>query len=245
MSEKRKKVSIPSNDYKHVYGLSYGSIGTPYYETHENIRALLVDGVKVTEHIGQKQVPLTLENYDKDNSQGAVESPVEVTAVNLTLLKQTLLEGETTTASVEVLPSNATDKSVTYSSESQSVATVEPNGTVTAKGQGSTNIVATAKNKVVGKAAITVNPRPVQVATVTLTLTENTIVEGATTTVSADVQPVEAVNKEVTYSSENDLVATVEQNGTVTAKGQGSTNIVGRTSNGVEGKVLITVNPVE
>ena len=243
MLEQRKKVSIPSNDYKHVYGLSYGSIGTPYYETHENIKALLVDGVKVIEHIGEKQVPLTLENYDKDNSQEE-SGPVEVTTINLTLSKQTLLEGETTTASVEVLPSNATDKSVTYSTESQTIATVEQNGTVTAKGKGTTNIVATAKNKVVGKASITVNARPVEVATVTLTLTEDTITEGGTTTVTADVQPAEAVNKEVTYSSENDLVATVEQNGTVTAVGQGSTNIVGRTTNGTEGKVLITVNPV-
>lgn len=159
MSEKRKKISIPSNDYKHVYGLSYGSIGVPYYETEENIKALLLDGVKVVEHLKDKQVALTLENYNKDNSLAEAIPPVVVATVTLSLTSPTIKQGETTTVSADVQPAEATDKAVTYSTENHLVATVEQNGTVTAVGEGTTNIVGRTSNGKEGKVEITVNPQ--------------------------------------------------------------------------------------
>lgn len=245
MSETRKKISIPSNDYKHTYGLSYGSIGTPYYETLSNIKALLVDGVKVSEHIGDDVVELTIENFDKDNTGSEEEEVpvVTVSTVNLSLNSSTLMEGETTSTVVTVLPQEAEDKTVVYTSESNSIAIVAQDGTVTAVKGGQTNIVATSVNGKVGKAQITVNARPVEVASVTLTVTNANLTEGETATVSSDVQPSEAINKEVTYTIENDSIATIGQDGTVTAVAEGTVNIIGRTSNGTEGTVSITVSP--
>lgn len=57
-----------------------------------------------------------------------------------------IFEGETIKLHTEVGPSDATDKAVTWSSDNNWMASVDQNGTVTAKNRGSTNIVATAKD---------------------------------------------------------------------------------------------------
>ena len=237
MTEKRKKISIPSNDYKHLYGLSYGSIGAPYYETIENIKALLMDGVKVNEHISDGIVPLTLENFDKDNE------PIEVAKVVLSVEHQQIEAKETTKVTAVVTPAEAINKTVTYRSEQTQFATIDPStGVVTGVAEGTATIVGSTANGVKGQ--IQVNVTKIPVTGLTVTLTQSTLNQAETTEVSATVQPSNADDAEVTYTSENDLVATVSGT-TVTAVGEGTTNIVGRTSNGTEGKASITVNPAE
>lgn len=327
MEVERKLISIHTDNYKHVYGLSYGSITKPYYETLENIKSLLVDNEGVYEHFEDKVVSLTLENYDKDNSDEpgetievtkveivlvdnkikegektqllvavcpgiasdrrvtftsecdeiatvdqcgkitgvkagttyivgtstnkkvgkaeitVVAKPVEVETVTVNLGKKTLIEGEKTTASVEITPSNAADKKVTYSSKCDKIAKVDPKtGEITAIAKGTTQIVATAANEVTGEAEIIVEAKPVTVTKVTLSLGQDSIQEEETTEVSAVVEPSGAEESEVTYSSEDQRIATVEGT-TVTAVKRGTTNIIGRTANGTVGKIKITVTP--
>lgn len=75
------------------------------------------------------------------------ETPVKVTSITLNKPATTLNVGATETLTVEtVAPDNATDKSVTWSSDNTAAATVDENGLVTAKGVGSATITATAKD---------------------------------------------------------------------------------------------------
>ena len=71
---------------------------------------------------------------------------VEATSVKLNQTSVTLEEGETVALSATVRPSNATDKSVTWSSSRTSVATVSSTGTVTAEGEGTATITAKTAN---------------------------------------------------------------------------------------------------
>ena len=71
---------------------------------------------------------------------------VEATSVKLNQTSVTLEEGETVALSATVSPSNATDKSVTWSSSRTSVATVSSTGTVTAEGEGTATITAKTAN---------------------------------------------------------------------------------------------------
>ena len=72
---------------------------------------------------------------------------VEVSGLTLNQASATLIEGETLTLTATITPDNATDKTVTWSSSNNAIATVDVNGVVTAVAEGTAVITATAGNK--------------------------------------------------------------------------------------------------
>lgn len=66
---------------------------------------------------------------------------------------------------------------------------------------------------------------------------------GATRQITATIEPVDADDKTVTWSSSNETVATVDGNGLITFVGEGTATITAKTSNGIEATVAVTVNP--
>ena len=150
------------------------------------------------------------------------KSDVAVTGVALTQNTLTLEIGDNATLIATVNPSNATDKSVTWSSSNPSVATVS-NGKVTAVGTGSATITAAAGGKS-ASCAVTVSAANVVVTGVTLSQTSLALNPGGSATLTATVSPSNATDKSVTWSSSNPSVATVS-NGKVTAVGAGSATI--------------------
>lgn len=86
-------------------------------------------------------------------------------------------------------------------------------------------------------------PTVVHVDSVSITAEKTTLFVGDTTKTTVTVLPENATNKSYGFSSENDKVATVAGDGTITAVGEGKTNIVVKTSDGgKEAKVEIIVN---
>ena len=77
-----------------------------------------------------------------DKNLTFVDPTVHVTSVSVDPTSMKMLIGEKKTITATVLPKNATDKSIQWSSSKESVATVDQNGVVTAKAAGSTIIVA-------------------------------------------------------------------------------------------------------
>lgn len=66
---------------------------------------------------------------------------------------------------------------------------------------------------------------------------------GATRQITATIEPADADDKTVTWSSSNESVATVDGNGLITFVGEGTATITAKTSNGIEATVTVTVNP--
>ncbi len=94
-------------------------------------------------------------------------------------------------------------------------------------------------------ATLTVQAKPasVPVTSVTLDKTELTLAEGGTATLTATVEPADATNKNVTWSSDKPAVATVE-GGTVTARGAGEATITVTTEDGEKtATCTVTVRP--
>ena len=87
-----------------------------------------------------------------------VKAVVKVTNITISATKSTLSVGETTTATAKITPSNAANKSVTWSSSNASVAKVDNTGKITALSAGTATIKATAKDgsKKYGSVKITV-----------------------------------------------------------------------------------------
>ena len=80
--------------------------------------------------------------------------------------------------------------------------------------------------------AATLTVDPVSVAGVTLNETELALYTGGSATLTAKVEPADATNQAVTWSSENEAIATVDNNGNVTAEGEGETTITVKTVDG-------------
>ena len=165
-----------------------------------------------------------------------------VTGVTLDKSSATLTEGDEITLTATVNPDNATNKNVTWSSSNSSVASVS-NGKVTALKAGKATI--TVKTDDGGKTAtceVTVNAKVYPVTGVTLNKTSTTLTEGDELTLTATVNPDNATNKNVTWSSSDNTVASVS-NGKVTAMKAGKSTITVKTDDG--GKTAtceVTVN---
>lgn len=68
---------------------------------------------------------------------------------------------------------------------------------------------------------------------------------GATRQITATIEPDDADDKTVTWSSSNEAVATVDGNGLITFVGEGTATITATTSNGLTATVSVTVNPAQ
>jgi uncharacterized protein YjdB len=141
-----------------------------------------------------------------------------------------MLVNDTITLTATVSPSNATNKNVTWTSDSPDVATVHPNsGLVTAVSAGTATIRATTADGSNISATCTVTV-VVPVDNITVDPNTLTMYVGDTQTITPTIIPSNASDKSVTWSSDNTSVATVN-NGIVTAVSSGSAIITARTNN--------------
>jgi uncharacterized protein YjdB len=158
---------------------------------------------------------------------GDTPSVINVSSVQLSANEMALNVGETGTLTATVNPSDATDKSVTWSSSNTAVATVDANGKVTAVAAGEAVItVTTTDGNKTATCTVTVTSTTIPVESITLDKTELNLVEGQTATITATVSPDNATNKVVTWRSRSTAVATVDANGNVTAVAAGTTMII-------------------
>ena len=151
----------------------------------------------------------------------------------------TMTVGDTVVLVATVLPSNTTDKSITYSSSNPAVA-VAVNGTVTAAGVGTAVIIATTSNGKTAICTVTVTSSTVAVSGISLDKTALSLVVGDTEVLTAAVMPADATDKTVTWTSSDTAIATVE-NGIVTAKKAGTAVVIATTSNGKAATCTVTV----
>lgn len=152
--------------------------------------------------------------------------PVAVTGVTMSQKTASMNIGDTKVITGTVVPTNATNKAITYTSSDEKIATVAENGTVTAIAEGSADItVTTADGGFTDKCVVTVTKPTVAVTGVTIDPTTANIEVGKTAKLTATVVPDNATNKATTYKSSNEAVATVAPDGTVTAVAVGTANI--------------------
>ena len=136
--------------------------------------------------------------------------------LNKTELSLFVDASETLTATVA--PEDASDRDVTWESDDDTIATVTPDGTVTAVGPGQTIITATTSDRNRTATCTVTVTQPV--SSITLDKTELSLFAGNSDTLKATVAPDNASKKDLTWSSGEPDTATVTENsdGTVTVK---------------------------
>ncbi len=181
------------------------------------------------------------EGYDvlpwSQATQSIMESR-EVTGIEIQSEDLVLERGTREKLSVIVSPWYAEDKEVYWSSSDETVAQVDDYGKVTAVKSGSATITATANNDLADSINVTVitsvNKVTVSPKTVTVELNE-------TTQLTTAVEPADADDTTVTWTSDNEEVASVDENGLVTGTGVGQAMITATSVNGKTSTATVTV----
>ena len=176
----------------------------------------------------------------KVNKKTTTQEVIEVKSVTLSNTNASMYIGDEITLTATVSPSNANNKKITWSSSNTSVADVT-SGKITAKAKGTAEIIAKTSNGVSAKCKITVNQKTIAVTGISLNKETASLYKGDKLILTATISPSNATNKNVTWTSSNNSVATVDK-GNVTTVGVGETIITAKTSNGKTATCRITVS---
>ena len=181
---------------------------------------------------------LVVNKRNYENNEGVVygvmvQEQIAPTSVSLNKTSLTVFKGASQTVTATVNPSNATNKSVTWTSSDNNIATVS-NGKITGKNTGTATITAKTSNGKTASCKVTVKPA------VTLNKTSLTLGKGETYKLNAKVDS-SISNKTVAWRTSNSKIATVDKNGNVKTVGTGKVWITAKASNGGEQACTIEV----
>lgn len=236
-------------------------VGRPYV-LPTVVEAILTDGstdmVEVTWNPGNLSTstvtvpgpPLTsvgtsILNTDKHMTLSLDVIPVGAESVTLSADSIDIVKGLYFDLTATVLPSDAPDKSVTWSSDAPAIASVDNSGRVTGNLEGDAIItVTTVDGGHTDTCSVTILPVPPS----GVTLDKNTLAleNEDTETLTATVSPPEAADRTVSWSSSDTSVASVSDNGDgsadVTANGNGNATITVTTNTGgLTNECIVTV----
>lgn len=166
-----------------------------------------------------------LPRYGGYTVRPVMETAIPVTAVELDKTSLEMKPGETVNLVATINPNNATGKTVTWTSSDPEIATVDEVGKVTAVKDGDVTITAKAGEKT---ATCKVTVCSIPVTSVKLNSTCFGMDAGDTATLVATVNPNNATDKTVTWTSSDPEIATVDANGKVKAVKVGTATITAK-----------------
>ena len=170
------------------------------------------------------------------------EIPTLSTSIALNQTTATLEVTETITLIATILPENATDKSVEWSSSDETVAVVDENGVVTAISIGEAVITATTADGSNLSASCKVTVAPTLAVSIELDQTEASVEEKSDLQLIATILPEHTTNKEVAWSSSDKWVASVDNYGLVTMYSAGEVIITAATTDGTNLSATCRIN---
>ena len=198
------------------------------------------EGKVIALSLGQTTIKIT--------AASGVSTEINVTVVataaasiSLNKTEATLKASENVQLEATILPETTTDKTVTWTSSDENTAKVDANGLVTAVAVGKATITATTANRLKAECAITVEKT--DATDIVLSTRDLTLLLGQTGQLTATVTPNNTTDKTITWKSDNEVIATVDADGTVTALSVGVANITA-TCGEVSATCKVAVNPV-
>ena len=171
---------------------------------------------------------------------------VPAAGIRLTKTSAELDEGETLELFYKLEPSDATTQGVVWASDNTDVATVDEDGLVTAVKAGTATITVSVKGQPEIKATCTITVKSSSIAVTKLTLSESSaeVSVGKTLTLSCTIEPSNATNKELIWSSSDETIATVDAQGVVTGVKAGTVTITVASKSDPSVKATCTVTVV-
>lgn len=216
--------------------------GTLIWDSSDNTKVTVTDGTVTAVALGEATITVKTANGKTASCVITVELPVvavESISINKTTL--TLTVGDSETLTVNVLPNNATDKTVNWNSSDINKVTVNSNGLVTAVAAGEATITVRTANGKTASCAVTVELPAVAVESITVNKSQLNLIVGDTETLTVTILPDTATDKEVVWNSSDTSKVTVNSNGLVTAVAIGTATVTVTSSNGKTAECAISV----
>lgn len=213
-----------SSTLKAITDPTEASSGVIWTSSNTNVATVSNGSVQA---VGKGIATITAKTSNGKTATCTVTVSVAVTGISLNNNTLKMNKGETSVLTATITPSDAGNKTITWTSSNNAVATVS-NGEITAKSAGTTTITAKTNN---GKTATCVVTVVVPESEVTLNKTAVIMTEGKSVTITATVLPSDATDKTVTWKSSDQNIATVSD-GKITAKHEGTAVITVTSSSG-------------
>lgn len=168
-----------------------------------------------------------------------VVTETQVEQINLSLENTTIQKNESVLLKVEILPKEANNQKLTYTSSNPQIVSVDSTGKLLGISSGTAIITAKSKNGVTGTLNVNVYSK---VEGLQLREEKLTLQIGEKYNIIPIILPEDANNQKVNYTSENDNIVSVDSSGVITANEAGNTNIKVITQEGnFEKQIDITV----
>lgn len=171
--------------------------------------------------------------------------PILVSSIQLSQTSATLYPGNTLQLQATVLPQNATNQTIRWENSDPSVLSVDNNGLIKAimPGEAVVTVSATDGSNVSAQCSIKVNPILAQ--SITLNQTEEKLTVGDRLQLIATILPEDVTNKQIRWTTGNESIATVSDEGIVIVTGAGETVITAFTTDGtnLSAQCHITAEP--
>ena len=190
---------------------------------------------------------ITAKSNNGKTSSCKVTVTIPVTGITLDKTTASREVGLSITISATINPSNASNQTVKWTISDTSVASVQNSGKTTVvigKKVGTATVTATTNNGKTATCKVTIVPQLAR--NIVLNKTNISILRGKAEQLTATVEPSNAENKTVTWTSSNPDVATVSSTGLVTGKKASTSSVIitAQTSNGIKTTCLVSVKPV-
>ena len=193
----------------------------------ESVATVDATGMVVAVSAGEADITASVTNSEMS---AVCKVTVKVAAKDITVpdnLDVKLNDGNETTVEATVSPADATDVKVSYASTDEAVATVDKDGRVQVLQPGECDIITTLMQDGEKVTEKTTHVKAFyEVESITLDSNEGKLTVGNSHTIKATVAPEEvAAETTIEWSSSNEKVATVDENGKVTAIAAGEATI--------------------
>ena len=244
----KKELTLNVNDSR-----KYVVILTPYTIANNsqltwvssNPSVATVDENGVVTALTEGEATITVRNTNglTDTSKVTITNRhVPITGISLNKKELVMKKQTTSGLRASISPSDTTeDKSLTWMSSDNEIATVSSTGLITARNPGEAIITVKTSNGISSTCTVTVIS---EITSVALNLTAITLEEGKSQLLRATINPNDTTDsKELTWKSSNPSVATVDQNGEVRTVKKGIATITVETVNGKKAECKITVIP--
>ena len=169
---------------------------------------------------------------------------IEITKINVSNPEVSLFVGDKEKINYTLEPSDANNTKLSFATSNKDIAGFDSTGNIVGVNEGSATITLKSSNGVTADIKVTVKQREIEVSSVKVDKKSITLTEGESKTITATVNPTNASNKTLTWSSSDNHIATVD-NGKVTAIKEGTATIKVTSHNGKYKEVKVTVKPKE
>ena len=241
-----KETLKAADDKLKEYGIQYGDEKyKEFFAAYMEAESAYENAYALNHNVSEKADALKAETEKLENLNPKPEPTPELKSVTVTAESKKLKVGEETTVTAKVDPTDAKDVTITWKTSDATVLKVDEAGKVTALKAGKATIMATAvqgEKKVTDSVEIEVEeevkPEPTpELKSVTVTAESKKLKVGEETTVTAKVDPTDAKDVTIIWTTSDETVLKVDEAGKVTALKVGKATI---TATAVQGEKKVT-----